>query len=270
MTSSLILSSCPYPRFATCLSAPVSLASSLVAQPSSQVHGHEASLVMGRIEALDAVVMRGRVHPYEGLPEWQCCLCIRIMKLMGVRVLLLTNACGALSSERLQLADLVLVRDHVSMSDLVGHSPLVGGGPGTSAREWGPRFADIGHVYDARLRRLMQAAAADTRLSHVVKQGVYAMNAGPGYRTTSEIRFMRDVLKADVAGMSLAHEAVTASHCGLRVACLSLVSGMCVADLDDDRRVHHESVLQVVQQRIPDVQRLLRRFFQLLPASEIV
>ena len=244
------------PQFASCSGTATlfPLARRLISSPAA-VEGHKGSLVFGVIDSVPAVCANGRVHAYEGSPMWQCVLPIRIMKLMGVKVVIMTNACGAVNPA-LRIGDIVLLKDHISLSCMTGINALVG----LNDERWGPRFPAINKIYDRQLLHAMHHAIDQLGMRDIVSEGVYCHNGGPCYRTVSEIRFIRDCLKADVVGMSTTYEAVAAVHCGLRVVALSLVSGLCVSDHDSVQEVDHDSVIEVCQQRVTDVMKLIQTF----------
>lgn len=220
---------------------------------SLPVMGHEGSLVFGNLEGVPVVLMSGRFHPYEGIPVWRCSLPVRIMRLMGVQVLMITNACGAIHP-RLQVGDIVLLKDHISLAEMMGESPL----KGPNDERWGPRFPSVTNTYPKELRNIVLESARDLGLQNVVSEGVYGYRGGPSYEGVSEVRFMRNFLKADVAGMSTSYEALTGKHCGMQVIGLSLVSDVCIADFDVVSEVDHHTVVAAVEKRVPDLKNLLR------------
>lgn len=223
--------------------------------PVTSVPGHAGELVIGMQGGKVVACMKGRPHPYEGIPVSQCILPTRVMRLLGVSVLLITNACGSLNPD-LNVGDIVILKDHISLTDMIGMGPLVG----PNDERWGTRFPSINQLYDRDLRQLLMAAARDQKIEDHVCEGVYCHNGGPCYRTVTEIRFMRDCLKADIVGMSTAYEAIAASHCGIRVAALSLVSGKCVAEYDSQESVDHKSVIQATGQRVADIKKMIGYF----------
>ena len=189
---------------------------------------------------------RGRLHTYQGYTAAQAVFPVRLVALLGAKVLLLTNAAGAVA-ERLRPGQLALVTDHLN---LTGLNPLTG----TPPEAWGPRFPDMIDAYDPRLRRLLAEHAAAIGLE--LAEGVYGGLAGPAYETPAEVRMMR-TLGADLVGMSTVLEVIAARHLGVRCACLSLAAnpgaGM-VAELLD-----HEEVLAAGRAAAKDLGRLFAR-----------
>lgn len=179
------------------------------------------------------------------------------MKLLGIRILLLTNASGGLR-HGLHSGDILMIRDHVSLSDMTGRSALWG----PNDERWGPRFPAIHNIYDKELRGLIRQASEKLGLGSRLSEGIYCYSPGPSYNTAVEVRFMRDCLRTDVVGMSTAYEAVTAVHCGLRVACLSLVTEVCLADENDEESVSHEAVLAASQASADHMKSLVSLFIQ--------
>ena len=159
--------------------------------PTSSVAGHAGMLVAGRICGKDVLVMQGRVHYYEGYAQQYITMPVRVMHLLGVRSLVLTNAAGGVNLNY-KPGDLMLISDHINFS---GSNPLLG----PNLEEFGPRFPDCSEVYSAALREKVMARAGAEGIE--LKQGVYMMFYGPNFETPAEIRMAR-VLGADGVGMS--------------------------------------------------------------------
>lgn len=182
-------------------------------QPTAQ--GHMGRFVFGYLSGTPVVAMQGRVHYYEGYEMDEVVRPIRLMGLMGVKELLVTNAAGGISSS-LDVGDLMLIEDHISC---FVPSPL----RGENWEKLGPRFPDMTEVYSARLRRELTQAADE--LAVPLKKGVYLQTSGPAYETPAEIR-MFGALGADVVGMSTACEAIAARHMGIEVCGISCVTNL--------------------------------------------
>lgn len=214
------------------------------------VEGHPHEIVL--IEPLPGrpvLYQRGRLHSYQGYSAAETVFPVRLAALLGVKVLILTNATGGLRPEQ-RPGDLVLIRDHIN---LIGLNPLRGQLP----PEWGPRFPDMTHAYDAVLRDLTKSAAK--RLAIALSEGVYVGLAGPSYETPAEVRMLQ-TLGGDVSGMSLVLEVVAARHMGLRCLAISMVSnpaaGMSEAPID------HHDVLAAAAVAAANLQKLLREVLQ--------
>ena len=197
--------------------------------PVPSIPGHTGALVFGRKQGRDVVVMQGRIHYYEGLPQQQITLPIRVLAALGVKTLVLTNACGGVN---LQFApgDLMLISDHINFS---GANPLMG--PNLDA--FGPRFPDMSDLYTGTLRAAIREKARAAGMD--LREGVYAMYSGPNYETPAEIRMFR-TLGADVVGMSTVPEALVAGHCGMQVVGISCVTNMAAGVLPV--KLSHEEV----------------------------
>lgn len=189
--------------------------------PLSTAPGHKGEFVCGSLGGKQVMLMAGRMHYYEGYSYEQVTRPIRIARLMGVDKLVLTNASGGINSSY-KAGDLMLISDHIK---LAGDSPL----RGENLDEFGPRFPDMTYVYSKRLRALARDVASQLGIS--LQEGVYYHALGPQYETPAEIRAMR-VLGADAVGMSTAHEAIVASHCGMEILGISLISNMASGILD--------------------------------------
>lgn len=183
--------------------------------PVPSIPGHTGALVFGRKCGQEVVVMQGRIHYYEGLPQQEITLPIRVLAALGVKTVVLTNACGGVNLSFVP-GDLMLISDHVNFS---GSNPLIGPNLDT----FGPRFPDMSDLYTASLRAAIREKAAEAGIP--LQEGVYAMYSGPNYETPAEIRMFR-ALGADTVGMSTVPEALVASHCGMQVVGISCVTNM--------------------------------------------
>jgi purine-nucleoside phosphorylase len=186
--------------------------------PAATAMSHRGRLVCGRIDSLPVVVMDGRFHVYEGHSLDLITLPIRLMKMLGVELLILTNASGGLNPD-LRTGDIVMLTDHLNF---MGVNPLVG----PNDDRFGPRFPDISETYSRHWRDVALQVAL--RESVPLQQGVYAAVTGPNYETRAEVRFFR-MAGADVIGMSTVPEALVASHAGLPVLAFSVVTNECLA-----------------------------------------
>lgn len=187
--------------------------------PRAIVESHRGRLLLGSLEGVPVVAMQGRPHRYEGWSLREVVFPVRVMKLLGAEVLLLSAACGGMNPLWAP-GDLVMLRDHVN---LLGDSPLVG--PNLDAL--GPRFPDMSAPYDPELRRA--AAAAALAQGVALREGVYVAVAGPQLETRAEYRMLR-ALGADVVGMSTVPEVIAARHMGMRVLALAVVTDQCLPD----------------------------------------
>jgi purine-nucleoside phosphorylase len=215
----------------------------------STVAGHAGELRLVRRHGVTAVAFCGRRHWYEGDGWTPVILPVELMRRLGVRHLLLTNAAGGITPT-LRPGDLLQIRDHINT---VGLNPL----QGPLIPGWGPRFPDQSHVYDPALRGLLQAAAQDAQVP--LSEGVYAFTAGPTYETPAEIRSYAG-MGADAVGMSTVPEAMVAHAAGLRVAALSCISNMAAGI--DGPSLGHEEVLAATTRATPQLAALLDAFMR--------
>ena len=199
--------------------------------PTPTVPGHTGALVFGKKQGKDIVVLQGRIHYYEGLSQRELTLPIRVLAALGVKTLVLTNACGGVNLA-FSPADLMLISDHINLS---GGNPLIG----PNMDSFGPRFPDCCDIYTASLRAAIRekAAAAGIRL----QEGVYGMYSGLNYETPAEIRMYR-TLGADVVGMSTVPEALVAAHCGIKVVGISCITNMAAGVLP--QKLSHAEVME--------------------------
>ena len=214
--------------------------------PISTVPGHKGRFVFSHIEGVPVVLMQGRVHYYEGYAMTDVVLPIRLMKLMGARILFLTNASGGVNFD-FAAGDLMLIRDQIS--SLVP-SPLIG----PNLDELGPRFPDMSHIYDEDLRSLIRECAAE--LDIPLREGVYVQFTGPAYESPQEVRMCRS-LGGDACGMSTACEAVAANHMGMKICGISCISNLACGMTDQP--LSHKEVQETADRVAPRFRELVTR-----------
>lgn len=183
--------------------------------PTSTVQGHEGKYIFGYVGTVPVVCMKGRVHYYEGYDISDVVLPIRLMKLMGAKVLFLTNASGGINTE-FRAGDLMLIQDQIS--NFVP-SPLIG----ANMEELGTRFPDMSEIYDKKLQQIIKKTAAVNDIP--LEQGVYIQLTGPNFESPAEVRMCR-ILGADAVGMSTACEAVAANHMRMHICGISCIANM--------------------------------------------
>ncbi len=199
--------------------------------PVSTVEGHAGRLVFGDLGGKPVMIMQGRFHYYEGYSMDEVVFPVRVMKLLGVEAVIVTNAAGGVNTG-FEPGELMLITDHIK---LFTDSPLRGPNIG----EFGPRFNDMSAAYTPELQELARDVAR--REGIVLREGVYAHMAGPSFETPAEIRMLR-TLGADAVGMSTVPEVITAVHAGIRVLGISAVSNMAAGILDQP--LNHEEVME--------------------------
>lgn len=197
----------------------------------STVEGHKGRLVFSHIGDKKVVMMQGRNHYYEGHSMEEVTYPIKVMKKLGVKVLILTNAAGSINKS-FRPGDLMVITDHINN---MGENPL----RGKNDEEFGTRFPDMSEIYSKDLIKLADMAAK--KLDINIKHGVYIASSGPSYETPAEIKFARTI-GADAAGMSTVPEAVVASWCGMKVLGISCISNY--ASGVSDKRLSHQEVIE--------------------------
>jgi purine-nucleoside phosphorylase len=202
--------------------------------PQSTVEGHAGELLIGTVQGTPVVLMKGRFHMYEGYGPEMTAFPVRVMKELGVKTLLVTNAAGGVNTSY-EPGDLMLISDHLN---LTGRNPLVG----PNDEELGPRFPDMSQAYSRRLREIARKVAADKGVP--LQEGVYAGLLGPTYETPAEIRMLR-TLGADAVGMSTVSETIVARHAGIEVLGISCISNMAAGILDQP--LSHQEVMETTE-----------------------
>jgi purine-nucleoside phosphorylase len=187
--------------------------------PVSTVESHAGRFIFGHLSGRKVMAMQGRFHHYEGYSMEEIVLPVRVMKLMGVRVLIVSNACGGLNP-LFVAGDIILIADHIN---LLGDNPLIG----PNDESIGPRFPDMYNCYDRELAQMAAEVALECGID--LKKGVYIALAGPNLETAAEYRMLR-ILGADVVGMSTVPEVIAARHMGMRVLGFSVITDMGLPD----------------------------------------
>lgn len=221
--------------------------------PVSTVAGHKGRFVFGYVGDVKVVVMQGRVHYYEGYSMEDVVLPVRLMKLMGARVLFLTNASGGVNFDY-SAGDFMLISDQICMAP----SPLIG----ENLDELGPRFPDMSNIYDRELRKTVRDTAASLGIK--LQEGVYIQLTGPNYESPAEIRMVR-TLGADAVGMSTACEAIAANHCGLKTVGISCVSNLACGMTD--KPLSHAEVQETADKAAPLFRQLVTESIKNIAAS---
>jgi purine-nucleoside phosphorylase len=222
--------------------------------PRSTAIGHAGQMVIGKVGDVPVAVMQGRVHLYEGYSAQEVAFPVRVLGLMGIHALVLTNAAGGINLDFKQ-GTLVVIRDHLNLQ---GQNPLVG----ENDERFGPRFPDLTQAYFKPYREVALAAAA--KLGTPIQEGIYAALLGPSYETPAEIRYLR-ALGADLVGMSTIAEVIAARHMGLKVLAISCVTNMAAGIVDQP--IQHEEVLKTGERIQGEFLALLRAVLPLIAAD---
>jgi purine-nucleoside phosphorylase len=212
--------------------------------PRATADGHNGHLLCGKVAGVTAVVMDGRLHAYEGYSLAQVTMSVRLMKALGIELLILSNASGGLNTD-FRAGDILVIEDHIN---LMFRNPLIG----INDEGLGPRFPDMSRPYCPRL--VEQALASARRANIVAYPGVYIAVTGPNYETRAEYRMLR-AIGGDAVGMSTVPEAIAAAHCGLRVLALSTITNVCRPDALVPAR--HEDVMATAAAAEPKVRRIV-------------
>ncbi|MCR5626213.1 MAG: purine-nucleoside phosphorylase [Lachnospiraceae bacterium] len=214
--------------------------------PVSTAPGHAGKFVYGRLGDKKIICMKGRVHYYEGYPVTDVVLPHRLMRMMGAKVLFLTNASGGIN-ENFTAGDFMMITDHISS---LAPNPLIG----PNIAEFGVRFPDMSHVYDPALNETIKASAG--ALGIALKEGVYIQTTGPSYESPAEIQMFKK-WGADAVGMSTVVEAIAGNHMGMRVCGISCVSNLAAGIAK--HKLTEEEVLEAGAKAAPKFKELVIR-----------
>ena len=206
--------------------------------PVSTVEGHQGKLVFGKLNGKSVVAMAGRFHYYEGYTPQQVVFPIRVMKFLGIETLLISNAAGGINPS-FKVGDLMIIKDHISLFTI---NPLIG----KNDDELGPRFPDMSEPYKKELINKVKGIA--TRLDILLREGVYAGVTGPTFETRAEYKFLH-FAGGDAVGMSTVPEVIIASHIGLPVFAISVITDLGIRE--EDNIITHEEVLQAAKDAEP-------------------
>lgn len=230
--------------------------------PKVTAPGHSGRLLLGNLMDMPVAVMQGRAHYYEGYNLSQVTLPIRVLRLLGAQVLIVTNAAGAIHQDW-SPGELMAITDHINLPGMAGHNPL----RGPNDDLLGPRFPSLSPAYDIELLNLLQREAE--RQGITLHKGVYVMVAGPNFETPAEIRFLRAV-GADAVGMSTVPEVLVARYAGMRVLGISCISNITVDSIGDiPQSTQHEGVLSAGLLAVPELTVLIEGVLRRLSANDV-
>jgi purine-nucleoside phosphorylase len=213
--------------------------------PVSTVEGHKGKLIFGNLSGKKIVCMAGRFHFYEGYDTEQIIFPVRIMKMLGIKALFLSNAAGGVNPD-FKVGDLMVITDHVSFFT---RNPLIG----KNISEFGPRFPDMSEPYKKEL--IQTAKNIGKKLGVLLKEGVYCAVTGPTFETRAEYKLIK-VLGGDAVGMSTVQECIAANHMKLPVFAMSVITDIGIRD--DENEITHEEVLEAAKQAEPNFAAIFR------------
>ena len=217
--------------------------------PRSTVESHEGRLVIGQLAGREVAAFQGRFHFYEGYSTKEVTFPLRVMSLLGAKLLIVSNAAGGLNLS-FQMGDIMLIKDHIN---LIPDNPL----RGPNVDEWGPRFPDMSEAYSKRMRELLKEVA-----DFPLQEGVYVAVPGPSLETPAETKFLR-LIGADAVGMSTVPEVIVARHANMEVLGLSVIAN--VNDPDNFQPILLEDIIASAQKAEEKLISLVKRFLKSLP-----
>jgi purine-nucleoside phosphorylase len=218
--------------------------------PESTVTGHVGRLVLGYLEEQPVVIMQGRAHYYEGYSMAEITFPVRVMQVLGIETLIVTNAAGGLDPE-FRAGDVMLITDHINLIGMAGLNPL----RGPNIDQLGPRFPDMSQPYDSELGSIARQVAQEEGIPF--HEGVYICLAGPSYETMADLHFLRTV-GADAVGMSTVPEVTVARHGGTRVLGLAGITNILPVEGGPVVETNHEEVLKAGKKLAPRIETIIR------------
>jgi purine-nucleoside phosphorylase len=219
--------------------------------PLSTVESHHGKLIFGKLGNKEVVAMQGRFHYYEGYTMQQITYPVRVMKFLGVKTLLVSNACGGMNPIY-RRGDIMIMADHIN---LLGDNPLIG----KNEDELGPRFPDMSEPYNLELIKLAEQVALENKIK--VQKGVYVAVPGPNLETRAEYRFLRGI-GADVVGMSTIPEDIVANHMGMKVLGFSIITDECFPDSLRPAKV--EEIIAAAEEAEPKMTLIMKEVIEKL------
>lgn len=226
--------------------------------PVSTVQGHQGRLLLGYLEGVPVAVMQGRAHFYEGYSMARVVLPVRVLKLLGIEKLIVTNAAGGLNLNYVP-GEVMIIRDHLNLIGMAGWSPL----RGPNLEAFGPRFPSTNDAYTPALRALARQAAMEAGVPY--HQGVYICLAGPNFEGPADVRYLR-LIGADAVGMSTVPEVIAACHAGVQVLGLSGITNTLSGE-EGGPPPNHEEVLEAGKLLVPRLETIIRGVLRALAAG---
>lgn len=181
--------------------------------PNTTVESHVGCLIFGKLNSIPVMCMQGRFHFYEGYPLARCCMPIKVMKLVGITNLIITNAAGGINKSY-SVGDVMLIKDHINLMGIAGNGPLYAGGD--SINRFGPLFFPMNQAYNSELIQIAKVIGKELNMEEFLQEGVYTCVGGPNYETVADVRMLK-LIGADAVGMSTVHEVVTAKQMDMKV-----------------------------------------------------
>ena len=225
--------------------------------PRATAPSHRGQLHFGKIEDTTCVIMQGRLHLYEGHSPQDVVFPIRLLHLLGAKILIATNAAGGVN-KNYAVGDLILIEDHINIAGIAGSDPT----RGANMETLGPRFTPLNRAYDPVYVNLLESTAAELQIK--VHRGVYGLACGPSFETPAEVRFL-NMIGVDAVGMSTVPEVIAARHCGMRVAVVSAITNVSIHDTESQLDTTEDEVYENASLLLKNVSRLLRQFIVALP-----
>jgi len=219
--------------------------------PVSTVKGHKGKLIFGTINGKHVVVMSGRFHYYEGYTTQQVAYPVRVMKMLGVKTLLISNAAGGVNSS-FKVGDLMIITDHISLFTV---NPLLG----KNEDDFGTRFPDMSEPYDKKI--IAAAKSIAKKLKYDVKEGVYCGVTGPSFETRAEYKLIKAV-GGDAVGMSTVQEVIAAVHSGIKVFAMSIIVNIGIRS--EENEFTHEEVLTAANEAEPKMSAIFKELIAVL------
>ncbi|KAF5288292.1 hypothetical protein FQA39_LY04060 [Lamprigera yunnana] len=230
--------------------------------PICTTKGHTGNLILGYVADVPIMCMQGRFHYFEGYSSQECSMPIRVMKMMGVTHVILSNSAGGINP-KFKTGNIMLIKDHINFIAMSGANPL----RGPNLDNFGTRFPSMTDMYNKKLIKHIREVAKDEDFENDVCEGIYACVGGPSFETVSEIRMLK-IIGADAVGMSTANEVIAARHCNMVVFAFSIITNMCVTSYDASENPDHDQILDVAKTKEHVIKRIINNVVQYVKSKQ--
>nr|XP_022903031.1 uncharacterized protein LOC111415530 isoform X1 [Onthophagus taurus] len=219
-------------------------------------------IIAGNMENTPVLIFKGRYHLYDGYTMQECTMHIKVLKLLGVKVLIIINTSGGINQDY-KIGDIMLVKDHINLQGFAGQNPLIG----PNDERFGPRFIPMNKVYDKDLLGKAKKILDEIEFEGMIHEGVYATVSGPAYDTISENLFLK-TCEIDAVGLTIIPEVLVAKHSGMSIVAFSIITDQEIVDENNDKEFNHEEMIEICDKRTKQLNEFLEKFVKIAVLSK--